>query len=96
MNGKNTEWRESFIYEGLGTFGGTKPNLAVVSKNYRYIETYEDKELNKNIYQELYDQNRDRGEVNNLIGQKGTDEIIRRFQHEIKQHKQHILRDFHH
>lgn len=95
MNGKNTAWRESFVYEGLGTFGGTKPNLAVVSKDYRYIETYEDGQLNKNIYQELYDQNRDPGEMNNLIGRKGTDEITRRFQHKIKQHKQYILKDFH-
>jgi hypothetical protein len=95
MNGKNTAWRESFVYEGLGTFGGTKPNLAVVSKDYRYIETYEDGQLNNNIYQELYDQNEDPGEMNNLFGQKGTDEIMRRFQHEIKQHKQHILRNIH-
>ncbi|WP_372947274.1 sulfatase-like hydrolase/transferase [Mariniphaga sp.] len=39
LKNKNKKWRSSFVYEGLGTYGAAKPNLTVISEDYRYIET---------------------------------------------------------
>lgn len=60
------EWRDGFVYEGLGSYGGAKPNLTVITKKFRYIETYEDELLDKINYIELYDQQVDPDEIHNL------------------------------
>jgi arylsulfatase A-like enzyme len=93
MNGKNTAWRESFIYEGLGTFGGTKPNLAVLSKDYRYIETYEDEQLNKVVYKELYEQKNDAEEMNNLVESNLHRGVKQKFEELIKNHIETIIQN---
>lgn len=45
LNNEKVHWRDAFVYEGLGDYGGAKPNLTVISKKYRYIITYEDVSL---------------------------------------------------
>ena len=67
LSGEEQNFRDVFIYEGLGNYGRAKPNLTVVSKDFRYIVTYEDSNLNEVIFRELYDQVNDPDEMVNLI-----------------------------
>jgi len=90
---ENTLWRESFVYEGLGDYGGTKPNLTVVSKDYRYIETYQDNQLNQIIYKELYNQKNDTDEMINLVDKPEMMGLINSFQQKIIVHKRNILNE---
>lgn len=91
LNGNFNNWRNSFIYEGLGTYGGAKPNLTVVNENFRYIVTYENDQLNKVAFKELYNQKKDPLEMNNLFLQTAEDEVVKELQQKIEKHKQLIL-----
>lgn len=88
LKNENTLWRESFVYEGLGDYGGTRPNLTVVSKTYRYIETFEDEKLDNIIFRELYNQETDMEEMINLIQQPAYQTIIGELQNETEIHKE--------
>ena len=84
--------RESFIYEGLGTYGGAKPNLTAVSKHFRYIETYSDENLNEVIYRELYDQRMDTDEMINLIEKPRMQKTVKRLSKSIADHIKNIVK----
>jgi arylsulfatase A-like enzyme len=83
--------RNAFVYEGMGNYGGAKPNLTVVSKEYRYIVTYEDKSLSKAIFEELYNQKNDPDEMHNLAKNTKMKEIIKQMDSEIENHRKEIL-----
>lgn len=69
--------RDYFIYEGLGSYGGSSPNLTVITENYRYVTTYTDNSLNQAAFKELYDQINDPLEMNNLANVKKYEKIIK-------------------
>jgi len=92
MNGKDNEWRSEFIYEGLGTFGGAKPNLTVISEDFRYIMTYEDSSLKKTNFVELYNQNDDPQEMKNLANSSHQKKRIKEFNKLINNHINTILK----
>jgi len=92
INGDPVDWRESFVYEGLGTYGGALPNLTVINKDFRYIETFENNLLDNVIFQELYDQNTDPMEVNNLMGSETVTSKVTEAQKLIMEHKKMINR----
>jgi arylsulfatase A-like enzyme len=89
---KVKNWRKAFVYEGLGLYGGVKPNLTVVSKDYRYIETYDNKELNEPVFRELYNQKKDADEVDNLAKSKKAEKTIQKLSEIIEQHKSTVLK----
>lgn len=91
LKGKEGKWRQEFIYEGLGTYGGAKPNLTVINNSYRYIETYSDEYLNTIIFRELYDLNKDKDEMVNIADNPEKTELISSFQKMITAHKQAII-----
>jgi arylsulfatase A-like enzyme len=93
LNGNSKDWRKSFIYEGLGTYGGAKPNLTVVSENYRYIQTYKDETLDEVIFTELYHQDKDPLEIINLANRNLNQDLMNEFQQTIREHKKQILKD---
>jgi arylsulfatase A-like enzyme len=93
LNDKQISWRNAFVYEGLGSYGGAKPNLTVISKDFRLIVTYEDEKLNKIHYRELYDQEMDTDEMKNLIQEPKYKKDIERLQKEIETHKKNILKN---
>lgn len=64
--GESKDWRDGFVYEGLGTYGGAKPNLTAITTKIKYIETYENDSLTKVNHIELYDRQNDPNEVTNL------------------------------
>jgi len=92
LNNKIHHSRKSFIYEGLGTYGGTMPNLTVVSKYFRYIETYSDENLNEVIFRELYDERMDPDEMKNLINEPRMQKIVKQLKKNISEHKRNILK----
>jgi len=76
LSGQDKEVRDYFIYEGLGTYGGSKHNLALIRKSFRYIVTFADETLTRVEYRELYDLHSDPWEMHNLIQQEAyADEI---------------------
>ena len=91
FRGDLENWRKSFVYEGLGTYGGAKPNLTVIDKNYRYIVTYEDEKLDEIIFRELYDQKNDPEEMNNLVNEVTGQKIIDKMHQTINKHRKEIL-----
>jgi arylsulfatase A-like enzyme len=92
LKNRSPEVRNAFVYEGLGDYGGTKPNLTAISKQYRYIETYEDESLQKVAFTELYNQTQDPGEMVNLAHQKKYQKIVRDLAALIQKHKNDILK----
>ena len=91
LSGEKQELRDAFIYEGLGNYGGAKPNLTVVSKDYRYIITYEDEKLYKVVFRELYNQKNDKDEMKNLIDNPSYDSLNLIMNSIIKQHRNNVL-----
>lgn len=76
LHGESKEVREHFIYEGLGTYGGSRHNLTLIRDKLRYIVSYEDETLAGIAYRELYDRQTDPLELHNLIHrQEYIDEI---------------------
>lgn len=86
------EWRKKFIYEGLGTYGGAKPNLTAISENYRYIETYDNRVTDNPTFIELYNQKIDSMEMNNLAGSPQYRNQIIEFKRLINDHINTILK----
>ncbi len=91
LTGKSDKIRQHFVYEGLGDYGGTKPNLAVASEQYLYIATFEDETLQKIIFREIYDQKKDREEMNNLADSKRYRRKQKHFEAIINDHKKNVL-----
>ncbi|WP_339902456.1 sulfatase-like hydrolase/transferase [uncultured Cyclobacterium sp.] len=86
------DWRKSFVYEGLGTYGGALPNLTVINKDFRYIETFENSSLETVIFQEFYDQKKDPLEENNLIGSPGIQATVVAAKELIEAHINKVLK----
>lgn len=87
LKGDDKGWRDGFVYEGLGSYGGARPNLTVITKNFRYIETYEDDLLNKINHIELYDQQADPDEIHNLAKNHEFNSVCEDAQGRILEHK---------
>ena len=92
LKGQLPKWRKSFIYEGLGTYGGAKPNLSVISEEYRLIVTYDSEQLGKVNFRELYNQKSDPDEMKNLIDDPNYKAIIGQLENTIEIHKRNILK----
>ncbi len=91
LSGGEQILRDDFVYEGLGTYGGALPNLTAVSKDYRYIVTYEDSTLDKVIYKELYNQLNDPDEMQNLANIQSFNVIQQKMDKVIANHRFNIL-----
>lgn len=91
LDNRKGAFRDYFIYEGLGLFGGTKPNLTVITDNFRYIRTYKDRELDKVIFEELYDQKKDPWEVKNLAHNTAYKKVIDKMGKRIETFKRNTL-----
>lgn len=91
LSGENRNIRDAFVYEGLGNYGGALPNLTVVSENIRYIVTYENERLDKVLFQELYDQKNDAGEMNNLINDPSYRQVLEKMEKLVVSHRLGIL-----
>lgn len=91
IENKSVDWRDAFVYEGLGNYGGAKPNLTVISKNYKYIVTYDDTTLSSVNFKELYDLEKDLDEMRNLVNLKEYSSKIKEFDQYVDNHIKMIL-----
>lgn len=85
--------REGLVYEGLGGYGGAKPNLGVFRDGFRYIGTYADANLDKLIFEELYNIRNDPQEMNNLIGETGLENNKIFYKKTLTEHESMIKRE---
>ena len=76
----------------MGNYGGAKPNLTVVSKDLRYIVTYEDANLNKVVFLELYDQVNDPDEMENFVNNPLYKSQIKEMNEFIQNHRIKVLK----
>lgn len=84
--------RDVFVYEGLGNYGGAKPNLTVINKDFRYIVTYTDDSLGEVDFREFYDQQNDPDEMHNLVSDPKYKQSIEKMDQRIKQHRKNVLK----
>jgi N-acetylglucosamine-6-sulfatase len=91
MHNKKLQWRDSFVYEGLGTYGDTKPNLTAVGENLKYIVTYSDIDLKAQSFVELYDLMIDPDERFNIAESKQHRKQIRTLNQTLKNHHRRVL-----
>lgn len=90
--GQGKQVRDSFVYEGLGSYGGVKPNLTVVSGPFRYIVTYEDEKLIRVNFRELYRIDSDPEEMKNLAQESKFSSKIKGFEKAISQHLNEVVK----
>lgn len=89
---EQAEIREGLVYEGLGGYGGAKPNLSAFLDSYRLIVTYEDDKLKNETFTELYDLKEDAWEMKNLIGDSNYDGVRNKLTATIENHIKTILK----
>jgi arylsulfatase A-like enzyme len=82
--------RDHFVYEGLGSYGGSWFNLAIITQKYRYIETFQDSSLAATSFQELYQRENDPLEMVNLAGDEDCQATIDSFRMEITDFKNQV------
>lgn len=87
LSGNEDQIRKRFVYEGLGSYGGARPNLTVIDRQFRYIVTYNSDDLKKVIFRELYDQQQDPWEVKNLLDGQPRAKVPVAFDRAIRQHQ---------
>ncbi len=83
LQGKNTDWRDHFVYEAPVSQLGTHPLWAVRTKDRKYIATHMP---DGTVFEELYDLQKDPGELNNLAGQLAIRSRLERFRADVEQH----------
>lgn len=89
---KGESVRDVFVYEGLGSYGGSKPNLAAITEDYRLIVTYKDKSMQEVAFYELYNQKDDVWEMKNLALDSKTHPAMAELLEAIEQHKREVLK----
>ncbi|GAF04092.1 sulfatase-like hydrolase/transferase [Saccharicrinis fermentans] len=88
---KESVVRDIFIYEGVGKYGGSRPNLTAISDDYRLIITYKDETLKEESFRELYHQKKDKWEMTNLASNPEYASVVRKLESDIKKHKIEVL-----
>ncbi|WP_200978958.1 sulfatase-like hydrolase/transferase [Echinicola sp. 20G] len=92
LSQEKVPWRNEFVYEGLGIYGGAAPNLTVFDGRFRYIQTYSDSSLSQVDFIELYDNKKDIKEQENLANDIKCQDIVDNFKETIRLHQQEILK----
>jgi arylsulfatase A-like enzyme len=88
--------RESFVYEGLEGYGGTKPFLATITARWKLIYTWDDGAQVGTVppaFVELYDRQRDFAEARNLAAEPKLQKVRQRLARAIEQHLTELKRN---
>jgi arylsulfatase A-like enzyme len=83
LQGKNTEWRDHFVYEAPVSQLGTNPLWAVRTKDRKYIATHLP---NGTVFEELYDLQKDPVELQNLATRPGLKPQLEEFRAAVEEH----------
>jgi arylsulfatase A-like enzyme len=79
---KKEEWPEKrthIYYEAPSAQLGSRPLAALRTDRYKYIETYQEENLEEITFQELYDLNNDPHELENLASEEDYHKLIEKF-----------------
>lgn len=90
-----TARRDSFVYEGLEGYGGTKPFLAAISSRWKLIYTWDESAQVGKIppaFVELYDRQRDPDEARNLADDARLQKTQQQLAQAIEQHLAELKR----
>ena len=82
-------WRDVFIYECLDGYGGTKPMLGAITKDWSLIQTWEDRAeipTGAHPFTELYHRTSDPAESRNVAASPAHANVRVRLEREIRQH----------
>jgi arylsulfatase A-like enzyme len=90
ISGIQSSVRDYFIYEGLGSYGGSAYNLTVVTSRYSYIVTYKSRKMKEVVFRELYDYFNDPMEMNNLAITQPNNQILHKFDKYIEKYKTNL------
>ena len=79
-------WRKSFLYEGLATYGGVKPNGAIISKDWNVILTWDKEAAVGKPFIEAYHRTEDSEELNNQATVPERKSIVEQATKTLQQH----------
>ncbi|MFC1806021.1 sulfatase-like hydrolase/transferase [Planctomycetota bacterium] len=68
LRGEKVDWRQGILYEAPKPELGSWPLYAVRTDRWKYIQTYDITDASKLVFEELYDLQKDPGEMQNLAG----------------------------
>lgn len=91
LNGKDVNWRQSFLYEAPTPSLGSRPLLALRTHRYKFVQTYDIGEQRRVAFEELYDLEQDPKEMKNLARETEYVEIMRHHRTELG-HIQNAIR----
>ena len=95
VRGQATEWRDVFVYECLDGYGGTKPMLSAMTRDWSLIQTWDapaEVTARTADFSELYHRRSDPAEARNVYAHPESREIVQRLEREIQQHIARYLR----
>jgi arylsulfatase A-like enzyme len=84
LKNKETQWRKSFLYEAPTPSLGSRPLLALRTQRYKLVQTYDEDELSRVVFEELYDMQQDPKEINNLADVPDYSSILHQLRSQLK------------
>ena len=74
LRGEISDVRNEIFYEAPESNLGSYPLFALRTKEWKYIQTYDNQDPSQLIFEEIYDLENDPYEINNLLGEEGITE----------------------
>lgn len=68
LQSRGVKWRSSFLYEALEPTLGSWPLVAIRGERWKYIRTFDARDRDRLVFEELYDLKAGPGELRNLAG----------------------------
>lgn len=83
LNGETVDWRQSILYEALEPELGSWPLVAARTRRWKYIQTFHPENRSKLVFEELYDLEKDLGELNNLASSPSHSDVLKELKAEL-------------
>ena len=90
LKGRKVDWRQSFLYEAPTPCLGSRPLMALCTRRYKLIQTYDLDESVKVVFEELYDLRQDSQEIKNLTDDPDYSTILERLRDQLKRSRSAI------
>jgi arylsulfatase A-like enzyme len=93
MQGEVGEVRDVIFYEAPESNLGSYPLFAIRTKEWKYIQTYDNQDASRLIFQEIYHLKDDPHEMNNLAGEADMKEMMEMFSGKVNLYRNSIQAD---
>jgi len=84
LKDKETNWRESFLYEAPTPSLGSRPLLALRTQRYKLVQTFDVDEPSRVVFEELYDLQQDPKETKSLADVPDYSNVLKRLRVQLK------------